>query len=164
MRIKKSEWKELGPELVKRRICKSIEKERLIFHGLLLVNAILGGGKGKCLTNAPGKRLEALRLLIFLVPSNDIQEVIEGDVATPPHFGQWAGFELMDDEILLWSSVDVSCAFHIFSQPDERFPYYVIHWPLDPSFWGGSGDEADYLAMWVIPMGWRSAVGITSGV
>ena len=104
--------------------------------------------------------MEILRLIINLVPSNELQDVMEGDVGTLPHFCQWSGIELDMDEILICGSEDISCAFYVFALPDQWCPYFVVDWPLDPQLWGGEGTEPQYLALAVIPMGWSSAVNV----
>ena len=87
MRIAKEEWKKLGPELVRRNICKPISASSLIVHdGAPLLNSIFGVGKNKFITGSDGQSLEVLRLIINLVPSNSIQCSIPGDIDTLLHF------------------------------------------------------------------------------
>ena len=89
MRIERSEWELLGPELVKRKMAKPLTRSQLIYHnGRPLLNGACGVGKGKYVKcNKTSESLEVLRLIINLVPSNDLQIPITGDVATLPHFG-----------------------------------------------------------------------------
>ena len=127
MRISKEEWMKLGPELVRRRMAKPIKHSQLIYHnGRPLHNGALGVGKGKLIKcNATGVSLEVLRPIINLAPSNDLQIPILGDVATLPHFGQWQGLELLDNEVLVWDSEDIQCAFYVFNLPDAWPPWFV---------------------------------------
>ena len=103
---------------------------------------------------------EILRLIINLVPSNELQEHLEGDLRTLPHFGMWSALELMEQELFVWSGDDISCAFYIFGLPPAWLPWFVLDWPLEPSLWGGEGTTPEHLALAVIPMGWCNAVAI----
>ena len=130
-------------------------------NGRYLTNGIFGVGKGKFITcPKTQQQLELLRLIINLVPSNELQEIIKGDVDTLPHFGQWLSLELLSDEILVWGSEDISCAFYVFALPDAWGPYFVLHWPVPGSLAGMPEELEVYLTLAVIPMGWTSAVGI----
>ena len=82
MRIERSEWELLGPELVKRKMAKPLTRSQLIYHnGRPLLNGAFGVGKGKFVKcNKTGVSLEVLRLTINLVPANDLQILITGDV------------------------------------------------------------------------------------
>ena len=162
MRIAPDEWQLLGPELVKRKLVKPILRDKLIYHnGRPLLNGAFGVGKGKFIKSAKtGLEVEILRLIINLVPSNELQVPIAGDVATLPHFGQWHGLELLDNEVLVWDSEDIQCAFYVFSLPDDWLPWFVLDMPLPGSLFGLDDDEPRYLAVCVVPMGWMSAVGV----
>ncbi len=162
MRISDSEWAILGPELVRRGLCKTLKAAELIMHnGKALLSGAFGVGKGKWITSAKtGKLVEVLRLIINLVPSNELQIPITGDVDTLPHFGQWLGLELLRDELLVWSSEDISCAFYVFGLPNAWLPWFALGKPLPGTMVGHSDDELRYLAVSVVPMGWLSAVGV----
>ena len=161
MRVTRKEWELIGAELVRRDICKPIPKDRLIWHnGKPLLNSVFGVGKNKFITKADGSQAEILRLIVNLIPSNEIQSAVPGDIETLPHFGQWSGLELLGDEVVMWSSEDINCMFYVFSLCDDWLPYFVLDWPLDPSLWGGPSGEPMHLALRVLPMGWKNAVGI----
>ena len=162
MRISREDWLLLAEELLKRKICRAILPKDMIQHnGRYLTNGIFGVGKGKFITcPKTQQQLELLRLIINLVPSNELQEIIKGDVDTLPHFGQWLSLELLSDEILVWGSEDISCAFYVFALPDAWGPYFVLHWPVPGSLAGMPEELEVYLTLAVIPMGWTSAVGI----
>ncbi len=58
-------------------------------------------------------------LICSLVPPNERQYAIPGDVAAPfPLVAQWFGLELMSDEVFAWAGEDVSCALYLFLLPD----------------------------------------------
>jgi len=162
MRIAKDEWMLLGPELVKRKLMKPVHRDELVYHnGKALLNGIFGVSKGKTVkSESRGCDVDILRLIINLVPSNELQWPIGGDVDTLPHFGQWSGLELLDDEVLVWNSEDIQCAFYVFQLPDEWLPWFALDYPLPGHLVGLSGDEPYHLAACVVPMGWLSAVGV----
>ena len=93
-------------------------------------------------------------------PQDQLQEMIKGDVDTLPHFAQWLSLALLPDEVMVWGSEDISCAFYVFALPDAWGPYFVLHWPVPGSLAGLPNEAQVYLTLSVIPMGWTSAVGI----
>jgi len=50
------------------------------------VNGLFGVGKGKYVRSPEGEEVEVLRRIINLIPSNDLQIPIEGDVRVLPPF------------------------------------------------------------------------------
>ena len=120
----------------------------------------LGKRSGSPVRRQLGESLEVLRLIVNMVPSNELQVPIVADTATLPHFGQWMGLELLDDEILIWSSEDINCAFYVFSIPRPWVPWFALGWPVPGRVLGLETDDEVYLGLAVIPMGWCSAVGI----
>jgi len=162
MKIKPDEWEKLGPILVERGICSTLAESELIVHkGDKLLNGIFGVGKKKWITSPEtGQTVEVLRLIVNMVPSNELQVPMTADTGTLPHFGQWKGLELLPDEILIWSSEDINCAFYVFKIPPAWLPWFALGWPISGRKLGLDTDELRYLALRVIPMGWLSAVGI----
>jgi len=162
MRIKPAEWQKLGPILVERGICTTLSEAELIEHnGDKLLNGVFGVGKKKWITSEEtGEAVEVLRLIVNMVPSNELQVPITADTGTLPHFGQWRGLELLPDEILIWSSEDINCAFYVFKVPRAWQAWFALGWPISGRLLGEDTDELRYLALGVIPMGWLSAVGI----
>ena len=162
MRIKPSEWERLGPILVERGICTTLTESELVTHnGDKLLNGVFGVGKKKWVTGADsGETVEVLRLIVNMVPSNELQVPMVADTGTLPHFGQWRGLELLPDEVLIWSSEDINCAFYVFRIPRAWHQWFALGWPLPGRLLGEDTDELRYLALGVIPMGWLSAVGI----
>ena len=161
MRISDVEWLKLAPELVRRRICGVVEPSDLIVHnGRPLLSGMFGVSKGKTITDpATGAEVDVLRLIINLVPSNELQLPIVGDVSTLPHFAQWIGLELLPDEKLAWSAEDIQCAFYIFRLPPVWMPWFALGKPLNGAALGLDPTRTFHLALQVIPMGWLSAVG-----
>ena len=132
----------------------TVGNDKLIMHnGSVLLNGMFGVGKGKKIQTKSGIWKEILRLIINRVPSNELQSTIEADVNTLPHFGQWLTLDLEDDEVLVWGSEDIFCAFYIFSLPEAWEPYFALDWPI-PRYMAGFPDlEEVYLTLAVILMG-----------
>ena len=85
MRIEHEEWVILAKELLDRNICKVLRKDQLIEHnGSCLLNGIFSVGKNKFIVDENSQSLEVLRLIINLVPSNEIQSSIDADVGALP--------------------------------------------------------------------------------
>ena len=89
-----------------------------------------------------------------------LQEGIEGDVRPLVFFGQWMGIELMADELLLWSSEDIQCAFYVFAMEPEWLPYFLIGRDVERERFGLEPGEPVRLAVKVVPMSWLPAVDI----
>ena len=92
---------------------------------------------------------------------------------------QWSSRVLLDDEVLLISQEDMTCAFYLFRLPKAWCPYFAIGLPvkLDQLTGnakaratslrmakGGDASGLGYLVLQVLPMGWKSAVGIMQAV
>ena len=79
------------------------------------MSGFFGVGKGKDVPDHPG--IEQLRLICNLVPSNGYFREIRGDVGHLPYMMQWGSIILEDDEVLLISQEDMTCAFYLFKLP-----------------------------------------------
>lgn len=121
-----------------------------------MLNGMFGVGKGDL--NESGDEL--LRLIMNLIPSNELQRTVPGDVDTLPYLGQWGSAQLLAHQVLLWSSEDIKCMFYIFRLPDQWMPYLAFGEPLDGKYYGKPTGELWHLAARVPPMGWLSAVGV----
>eukprot|EP00971_Amphidinium_carterae_P242859 4822154-Amphidinium_carterae.1 len=106
-----------------------------------------------CFAGAP-----VLRLVINMVPQNQLQEIVNFGLDELPYFGQWIPIELEDDQTLVWSSEDIKCAFYIFRMPQAWRKHMVLSQPI----WLGS--RRRYLASAVLPMGWCFAVSVCQRV
>ena len=82
-----------------------------LFHhdGVPVVSGLFGVSKGKDVPGHPG--CSQLRLICNLVPSNAYFRVVKGDVGHLPYMLQWASLVLDDEEVLLVSQEDMTCAF-----------------------------------------------------
>ena len=110
------EYGSLASELWQRDLALWLPESELFHHGSEpIISGLFGVGKGKDVPGSPG--LEQLRLICNLVPSNGYFREIRGDVDHLPYMMQWASIMLEDDEVLLVSQEDMTCAFYLFKLP-----------------------------------------------
>ena len=103
-----------------------------------------------------------LRLIINLVPSNEIQHVLQGEIKSLPLFSQWLLLELLGREYLVISSEDMHAAFYLFGLPREWWKLFVLAEPISPELAKELGLPAGqrWPCVIVVPMGWASASGL----
>eukprot|EP00971_Amphidinium_carterae_P348765 6490663-Amphidinium_carterae.4 len=113
------EWQSIGEELLRRGIVEEIADENLIRHGgqILTCGAFGVPKPGKEVRLENGELGPVLRLVINMVPQNQLQETVDVGLDELPYFGQWIPIELENDQSLVWSSEDIRCAFYIFRMP-----------------------------------------------
>ena len=172
------EWGSLANELWQRDLTLWLP-EYLLFqvHGCPVISGLFGVPKGKEVPGSPG--VSQLRLICNLVPSNGFFREIRGDVDHLPYMMQWASLILHDDEVLLISQEDMTCAFYLFRMPRAWCPYFAVGLPITLDELTGNARARDisqrmagnvnpktrgYLVLQVLPMGWKSAVGIMQAV
>ena len=103
-------------------ICSTIEKSDIAtFRGAPLLAGMMGVSKPGY---APGEGPQ--RLVMNMIPSNQVQVAIDGDMAALPTDGQWRCIVLRDGEVLFWSSDDLRCCFYIFSLPVAWHKYMAF--------------------------------------
>ena len=113
-----SEWLELANELWLRDLTLWMPESHIFYHkGKPIVSWFFGVGRGKDVPGHPG--VEQLHLICNLVHSNGYCRKILGDVGHFPRMMQWASIILQDDEDLLVSQEDMTCAF-FFSVPPSK--------------------------------------------
>ena len=66
---------------------------------------LFGVPKGQSVDVGNGCEAEVLRLIINLIPANEILEVLTSDIRNLPFFGQWSNVS-MDRDMVLWSAED----------------------------------------------------------
>lgn len=109
-------WEALAGGLIRKGICGAIhETEVFSVKGSLVLNGLFGVSKNEWTPGPAG--VEVHRLIMNLIPINQLCRSIEGDVATLPGLSSLAPLCLLDDEELVVSSEDVRCFFYIFRTP-----------------------------------------------
>ena len=104
-----------------------------------------------------------LRLTVSLVLPNELQNVVEGEIGSPPVFTQWALLELLGREYLMLSAMDTRAASYLVGLPRERWPYFVLSVRISGEL--AAELELNATSRWpcviLDPMGWLSAAGVT---
>ena len=118
VRAKPVEWHRLAAELVRRQILRVLEDHEAVYdsEGNRLGAGLFGVPKGQSITLSSGDVAEVLRLIINLIPANEILRMLMGDVHTLPYVGQWSNVNL-DGDMVLWSAEDLRCGFYLFGLP-----------------------------------------------
>jgi len=161
VRANDKEWELLAKGLHVRGICGLVEEDELIMHhGDPLLSGAFGVSKGKQFTNSSGEKVDILRLIINLIPANELQEMVVADILTLPHFSLWSGLELLEEEWVCWDAEDLKCAFYLFVLPDAWKRWFALGRPLRGTVFGKPANKRYYLGVRVIPMGWQSASGL----
>ena len=124
-----SEWEQLAQEFWDRGLVIWLPTEALFSPGgVPLVSGLFGVDKPKPVPGHP--ELKQQRLICNLVPSNSYFHVIRGDIDGLPYSLQWNAIVLLDNEFLLVSQEDMSCAFYLFKLPAAWAKYFAIGKPI----------------------------------
>ena len=109
--------------------------------------------------------IETQRLIMNLVPVNQICKPLQGDVGTLPAVSGLSGFLLGTGEVALLSSEDIKCVFYLFSVPTPRKKYMgfnkAVPSDLVPKEFEG---QSCVLVARVLPMGFLNSVSIAQHV
>ena len=161
---KPEDQKPLADELVKRNICRWIPLDEVAtVRGKPSLNGLFGVEKSSTLPS--GKKV--LRLIMNLVPSNEVMIQLQGTVSGLPSIMAWQCTVLEDDEQLRLFQSDMSSAFYLFELPPQWRPYLAFNLHAKGYDIGASQMQAEVdfvLACNVIPMGWISSVSIMQEV
>eukprot|EP00438_Fugacium_kawagutii_P011158 Skav227732 [mRNA] locus=scaffold3513:12968:18204:+ [translate_table: standard] len=107
--VEDDQWDEVCQGLVTRGLCDFIELDDIfVVHGQPLLNGLFGVTKDEF--GADGT--EIYRLIMNLIPFNQISYPVSGDVQTLPALSMMTPFFLQPSECLLVSSEDVKCFFY----------------------------------------------------
>ena len=127
-------------------------------HGKPILNGLFGVSKGEY-----ENQFEVMRIIMNLVPINQVCRSLEGDVATLP---TWAGMTplcLMPNENLIVSSEDVRCFFYIFKIPRQWQRFMAFNRPLPQSLRGDRPGNW-YPCSAVLPMGFKNSVALAQHI
>eukprot|EP00435_Cladocopium_sp_Y103_P063896 s76_g25.t1 len=152
-------WEELCSGLMDKGVFSRVHEDDIHrVKGELLLNGLFGVTKG-----AYEGQWELMRLIMNLVPVNQVCRSMDGDVGTLP---SWAGMSplcLMPEEDLVVSSEDVRCFFYIFRIPLAWHRYMAFNRPLPPSLCGDKPGKW-YPCSAVLPMGFKNSVSLAQHV
>jgi len=150
--VSDQDWDELCDGLISTGICGVMPEHELFqVEGKPLLNGLFGVSKGESVEGH-----EIHRLIMNLVPLNQICRPIQGDVATLPAWSSASPLYLMPTDQLLISSEDVRCFFYIFSVPHCWQRFLGFNKPVSGRFHVGKPGR-HYLVAKVLPMGLRTA-------
>ena len=152
-------WEKLAQGLVKKGVCTVLHESEL-YHidGKPLLNGLFGVSKGEF-----DGQWETMRLIMNLIPLNNICRGIEGDVATLPCWSGMNAFQLMPHEDLVVTSEDVRCFFYIFRVPQEWCQFLAFN-RAAPASLGGNLPGRYFLCSRVLPMGFKNSVSLAQHV
>eukprot|EP00438_Fugacium_kawagutii_P033212 Skav210557 [mRNA] locus=scaffold2699:145044:159460:- [translate_table: standard] len=152
-------WEETCKGLIASGICSRLPESQIAkVQGRPLLNGIFGVSKGEM---ANGH--EVHRLIMNLVPLNNICRGIDGDVATLPSWSSTSPLCLLPDQQMVVSSEDVRCFFYIFSVPKAWHRYLGFN-KLAPFCLHPHTTERHYLCARVLPMGFKNSVSLAQHV
>ena len=152
-------WPEVCEGLIASGICSLLPEDELYhMEGKPLLNGMFGVSKGEV---AEGH--EVHRLIMNLIPVNNICRGFQGDVATLPAWSSGGPLQLMPTEQLLVTSEDVRCFFYIFQVPQEWRRYLGFN-KIVPSDLHPGDSRPHYLVANVLPMGFKNSVSLAQAV
>ena len=154
-------WEEMAGGLISQGICGVIGEDAVFkVKGVPVLNGLFGVSKGEW-----NGSTEIHRLIMNLIPINQLVRGIDGDVATLPGLSSFAPLWLDPNEELVVSSEDVRCFFYIFRIPDERRRFMAFNRPLPASLCPRDGKKQRYyLCSRVLPMGFKNSVSIAQHI
>ena len=109
----RGEWRNVCNGLIEKRVCEVWPVSQLHhIGGAPLLNGMFAVGKGEYKSG-----IETQRLIMNLVPVNQLCKPLQGDVGTLPAVSGLSGFLLGSGEIALLSSEDIKCFFLLVFYP-----------------------------------------------
>ena len=159
--ISEGEWHNVCNGLIEKRVCEVWPVSQLHhIDGAPLLNGMFAVGKGEYKSG-----IETQRLIMNLVPVNQICKPLQGDVGTLPAVSGLSGFLLESGEVALLSSEDIKCFFYLFSIPLQWKKYMgfnkAVPADLVPKEFEG---QSCVLVARVLPMGFLHSVSIAQHV
>ena len=157
-------WEELAAGLISKGICGVISEDDVFkVKGQPVLNGMFGVSKNEWTSGA--NPLEIHRLIMNLIPINQLCRGVQGDVSTLPGWASLAPLYLMEDEELVVSSEDVRCFFYIFKTPPAWWRFMAFNKRL-PSSLCPHHDKGGryYLCSHVLPMGFKNSVSIAQHI
>lgn len=117
------DWGEVCKNLVNCGLCTFLERDQVFDTGNgLLLNGLFGVSKEEW-----SHGTEIFRLIMNLIPLNNLCLPLAGDVDTLPSWSLMSPFFLQPSETLLVSSEDVRCFFYTLSVPEEWWPFLAFN-------------------------------------
>ena len=152
-------WRDFCENLLKVGVFSKIHEDDIHrVQGKMLLSGLFGVSKREY--HGPH---EILRIIMNLIPVNNICRGIDGDVNTLPSWAGMTPLGIDPEEELIISSEDVRAFFYIFRVPQEWHPFLAFNRPLPPELKGDK--EGDwYPCSAVLPMGFKNSVSLAQHV
>ena len=159
--VEDAHWCEVCEGLVKAGVCVILARDEVFSVGDgLLLNGLFGVSKDEI-----NQGVETYRLIMNLIPFNNISQPVTGDIATLPNWGMMSPYFIQPSEQLLISSEDVRCFFYIMSLPPMWYKYLAFNKIVpDQSLPLHLKGQECYLAAKVLPMGFLNSVSLAQHV
>ena len=155
-------WARVCQGLVKSGVCTFIEEEDVFDPG---TGPLLNGMFGVTKEDWTSDGTEIFRLIMNLIPLNDLCVPMAGDVQTLPAWGGMSPFFLQPGENLLVTSEDVKCFFYTMSVPDCWTKYLAFNKLVPQGVLPCElKDKRVYIASRVLPMGFLNSVSLAQHV
>ena len=155
------DWGFVCQGLVSTGVCVFLKREEVFTtdQGLLL-NGLFGVSKEEFKNG-----VEIFRLIMNLIPLNNLAEPMAGDIQTLPTWSLMNPFYIQPRENLLISSEDVRCFFYTMSVPEDWWQYLAFNKVVpDEALPDTLKGEEVYLASRVLPMGFLNSVSLAQHV
>ena len=157
--ISESEWRNVCQGLIEKRVCEVWPVTQLHhINGAPLLNGMFAVGKGEFKSG-----IETQRLIMNLVPVNQLCKPLQGDVGTLPAVSGLSGFLLGTGEVALLSSEDIKCFFYLFSIPDPWKKYMGFNKAVPADLKEFVGQDC-VLVSRVLPMGFLNSVSVAQHI
>lgn len=155
------DWAEVCVGLVTSGVCVVLPENEVFSTGdELLLNGLFGVSKDEV-----NDGVETYRLIMNLIPFNNISQPLSGDIATLPNWGMMSPYFIQPSEQLLISSEDVRCFFYVMSVPPCWYKYLAFNKLVPDSALPPELQGQDcYLAAKVLPMGFLNSVSLAQHV
>ena len=152
-------WDAVCEGLLRLGVCRTIHESELYqVKGQPLLNGLFGVNKHEY-----HQGFEVRRLIMNLIPLNNICKGLSGDVSTLPSWANMSSLHLMPHQDLVVSSEDVRCFFYIFRVPPEWHRFLAFNRPVGPHLRGPLKGNY-FLASLVLPMGFKNSVSLAQQV
>ena len=155
-------WGEVCRGLVDAGVCVYLdESEVFTVNDKLLLNGMFGVSKEEWTDSGT----EIYRLIMNLIPLNQLCLPLAGDVNTLPAWSGMSPFFIQPTDSLVVSSEDVKCFFYTLSVPSCWYKYLAFNKPVPSEVLPVElRSKSIYLASKVLPMGFLNSVSLAQNV
>ena len=159
--VRDNDWEDVARGLIQPGVFGVLPESEVFQVGPhLLLNGLFGVEK-----NEEADGIPIYRLIMNLVPLDDLCQPMAGDIQTLRHWFGMSPFHIEPGDSLVVSSEDLRCFFYTLRLPPCCFPYLCFNKALPtclvPEQYAG---QVCYPCSKVLPMGFLNSVGIAQRV